>query len=104
MVGTHERKGLFRRCQHRWEDDIKIDVKDTGWGGVDRTNLAQDGDRWWAVVSTVINPLGCIKCGEYIGKVEELVAFQEELLFHGVVKVYCCVRCVFRMRGVPLFH
>jgi hypothetical protein len=57
LVGTRERKGLFGRCQHRWEDIIKIEVKDTGWGGVDWINLAQDRDRLWAIVNTVMNLL-----------------------------------------------
>jgi hypothetical protein len=38
-----------------WEDNIKIDLKKTGWKCVDRIHLVQDRDRWWAVVKMVMN-------------------------------------------------
>jgi hypothetical protein len=44
--------GRFRR---RWEENIKIDVRDIGWGGMDWINLAQDKDQWRALVNTLIN-------------------------------------------------
>jgi hypothetical protein len=40
----------------RWsEDNIKIDVRESGWGVMDRIHLAHNGDHWWALVNTVIN-------------------------------------------------
>jgi hypothetical protein len=42
-----------RRC--RWEDNIKIDLREIGFGDVDWINLAQDRDRWRAIVNTVMN-------------------------------------------------
>jgi hypothetical protein len=39
----------------RWEDNIKMDLREVGWGGMDRVNLALDTDRWRAVVNTVMN-------------------------------------------------
>jgi hypothetical protein len=36
-------------------DNIKMDLGETGWGVVDCTDLVQDSDQWWALVSTVIN-------------------------------------------------
>ena len=38
-----------------WEDNIKMDIRDVGWGGMDWIELAQDKDRWRALVSTVMN-------------------------------------------------
>jgi hypothetical protein len=40
------------RCRR---DGIKIDLREIGWGGVDWIRLAQDRDRWWAVVNAVMN-------------------------------------------------
>jgi hypothetical protein len=43
----------FKR--HRWEDGIRMDLREIGLGGVDWIRLAQDRDRWQAVVSAVMN-------------------------------------------------
>jgi hypothetical protein len=34
------------RPRRRWEDNIKIDVQEVGWGGIDWIDVAQDRDRW----------------------------------------------------------
>jgi hypothetical protein len=39
----------------RWEDNIKMDVQQLGWGGMDWIDLGQDRDRWRAVVNAVMN-------------------------------------------------
>jgi hypothetical protein len=41
--------------RRRWEDNIKMDLRETGWEGVDWIHLAQDMDQWRAVVNTVMN-------------------------------------------------
>jgi hypothetical protein len=38
-----------------WEDNIKMDVREIGWGGIDWIDLARDRDQWRALVNTVIN-------------------------------------------------
>ena len=43
------------RLRRRWEDNIKMDLGEVGWGGADWVDLAQDGDRWRALVYTVMN-------------------------------------------------
>jgi hypothetical protein len=40
----------------RWEDNININIREIGWGGMDWIDLAQDRDRWRALVNTVMNP------------------------------------------------
>jgi hypothetical protein len=42
------------RHRHRWEDNILIQLKETGWEGVEWNNLAQDRDQWHALVDTVL--------------------------------------------------
>ena len=54
LVGRPDGKGPLGRPIRRWEDNIKIDIQKVGGGG-DWMELAQDRDRWRALVNTVIN-------------------------------------------------
>jgi hypothetical protein len=45
LVGKSEGKRPFRRCRHIWEDNIRMDLRKTGWEGVDWIHLAQDKDQ-----------------------------------------------------------
>ena len=54
-MGKPEGKRLLRRPKHRWEDNIKMDLPELGGGCGDWMELAQDSDRWRALVSTVRN-------------------------------------------------
>ena len=38
-----------------WKDNIKIDLQEMGWGDMDWTDLAQDRERWLALVNAVVN-------------------------------------------------
>ena len=56
LVGKPEGKRPLGRSRRRWEDNIKMDRQEVGWvGGKDWIDLAQDRDRWWALVNTVMN-------------------------------------------------
>jgi hypothetical protein len=55
LVGKPEGKRPLGRPRRRWEDGIRMDLREIGLGGVDWIRLAQDRDRWWAVVSEVMN-------------------------------------------------
>jgi hypothetical protein len=55
LVGKPEGKRRLERPRCRWENGIKMDLKDMGWGGVELIHLAQDRDRWRAVVNAVMN-------------------------------------------------
>jgi hypothetical protein len=63
-----ERRGLYRvlegktegkrplwRPRHRWEDNIKMNLQEVRCVGMDWIELAQDSDRWWALVYAVMN-------------------------------------------------
>ena len=54
LVGTPEGKRPLGRPRRRWEDNIKMDLPGVGGGG-DWMELAQDRDRWWALVNRVMN-------------------------------------------------
>jgi len=43
------------RPRHRWEDNIKMDLQEVGYGGMDWVELAQDRERWQALVNVVMN-------------------------------------------------
>jgi hypothetical protein len=55
FVGKPERKRRLRTRRHKWEDNIKMNVREIGWGGMDWIDLAQDRDQWRALVNTVTN-------------------------------------------------
>ena len=54
-MGKPEGKTSIRRPRRRWEDNIKMDIQEVGCGSVDRVELAQDRDRWRALVKAVMN-------------------------------------------------
>jgi hypothetical protein len=57
-VGNPEgKRPLGRRPRHRWEHNIKMDLIDIGWGGMDWIHPAQDRDQWRAPVYMVMNLL-----------------------------------------------
>jgi len=55
LVGNPERKRRLGRPRRRWEDNIKMDLKEVGRGCMDWIDLSQDRDRWRALVNAVTN-------------------------------------------------
>ena len=55
LVGKPEGKRTLGRSRRTWEDNIKMDLQEMGEGCGDWMELAQDRDRWRALVSTVRN-------------------------------------------------
>jgi hypothetical protein len=55
LLGKPERKRPLERPRRRWEDNIKMDYQDTGCGDMDWIELAQDRNRWQALVNAVMN-------------------------------------------------
>ena len=55
LVEKPEGKRPLGRPRRRWEDNIKMDLQEVGCGGMDWIELAQDRDRWRALVGTVMN-------------------------------------------------
>jgi hypothetical protein len=60
-VGKPEGKRPLERPRCRWVDNIKKDLREIGWEGMDWIDLAQDGDQWRALVSCTLN------VGDFVG-------------------------------------
>ena len=55
LVGKPEGKSPLERPRRRWEDNIKMYFHELGRGCGDWLGLVLDRDRWWALVSTIMN-------------------------------------------------
>jgi hypothetical protein len=55
LVRNPEGRRPLGRPRHRWMDNIKMDLRETGWDGMDWIHLAQDRDQWRALVNMVMN-------------------------------------------------
>ena len=55
LVRRPEGRRPFERLRRRWEDNIKTDLQELGWGGMDWIEMAQDRGRWRDVVNAVMN-------------------------------------------------
>jgi hypothetical protein len=54
-VGKPEGKGPLEKQRRRWVDNIKMDLRVIGWGGMNWIDLAHDRHKWRALVNTVMN-------------------------------------------------
>jgi hypothetical protein len=55
LVGKPEGKRSLGTPRRRWMDDIKMDIREKEWGGMNWIDLAQDRDQWRVLVNTVKN-------------------------------------------------
>jgi hypothetical protein len=55
LVGKPEGKRPLGTSIHRCVDNIKMDLREIGWGGMNWFDLAQGRDQWRALVNTIIN-------------------------------------------------
>jgi hypothetical protein len=55
FVGKPEGRRRLERLRCTWVDNIKMDIREIEWDGVDWIDLAQDRDQWRALVNTVMN-------------------------------------------------
>jgi hypothetical protein len=55
LVGKPEGRRSLGRLRRRWLDNIRMHLVEVGWGDVDWIGLAQDRDRWRALVNSVLN-------------------------------------------------
>ena len=83
LVGKPEGKRPLGRPRRRWEDNIKMDLQEVGGGCEDWMELAQDRDRWQALVGTVMN-LQVPKMRGISCLTAEPVSFSRRTHLHGV--------------------
>jgi hypothetical protein len=55
FIGKPDGKRPLGRHRRRWEDNIRVDIRERGWDSVDWIRVAQTRDQWRAVVNTVMN-------------------------------------------------
>jgi hypothetical protein len=55
LLGKPEGRRPLEKPRHKWEDNIKMDLQAVGGGIIEWIDLAQDRDRWWALVNAVMN-------------------------------------------------
>jgi hypothetical protein len=87
LMGKPKGKRSLRRPRRRWEYNIKMDLQEVGGGCGEWMELAQDRDRWWALVSTVMN-LRVPKMRGIPSLAAEPVSFSRRTLLHGVRKYF----------------
>ena len=90
LVGKLEGKRTLWRLGHRWEDNIKMDLQEVGCGGMDWIELAQDRDRWQALVNAVMNLWVTLNVGNFVTS-WKLVSFSRRTLLHAVSEIYSVV-------------
>jgi hypothetical protein len=55
LVGNYEGRRPVERPRRRWEEGIRMDIREISWGGTEWIQLAQDRGRWQFLVNTVTN-------------------------------------------------
>jgi hypothetical protein len=55
LMGKPEGKRPLGRLRHRWVDNIRMDLSEIGWGGMNWVYLARDRDQWRALMNMVVN-------------------------------------------------
>jgi hypothetical protein len=66
LVGKPEGRRPLGRPRRRWEDNIKMDLRELGWAGMDWINLAEDRGRWWALANAVMNLWVPLNAGNFL--------------------------------------
>jgi CRISPR/Cas system-associated protein Cas7 (RAMP superfamily) len=85
LVGKCEGKMLLGRPMRRWEDNIKMDLQEVGCWGRDWIELAQDRDRWRALLHAVMNLRVPYSAGNFLTSWKP-VSFSKRTVLHEVSK------------------
>jgi hypothetical protein len=55
LMGKPEGKRPLGRPRRRWEVNIRLDLREMGWSGMDWIDVARDKDQWRALINTAMN-------------------------------------------------
>jgi hypothetical protein len=66
LLGKPDGKRSLGRPSRKWEDNIKMDLQEVGFGVMGWIHLAQDRDSWRALLNAVLILRGSIHCGEFL--------------------------------------
>jgi hypothetical protein len=83
LVGRPEGRRPLGKPRRRWDDNIKMDIREVGGGGRNWIELAQDRDRWLALVNAVMNLRVPWNAGNFLTS-WETVSFSRRPLLHVV--------------------
>ena len=84
LVGKPEGRRPLGRPRRRWVDNIRLDLQEVGCGYMDWIGLAQDRDRWWTLVSVIMNLRVPWNAGNFLTSCKP-VSFSRRTLQHGVL-------------------
>jgi hypothetical protein len=82
MVRKCEGKRPLGRHRHRWEDNIRVGVREIEWEGVDWIHLIQDRDQWHVFVNKVMDPWVPWKAGNFLTS-WVTISFSKRTLLHA---------------------
>jgi len=78
LVGKPEGKRPLGRPRGRWEDNIRMDLQEVGYWGMDWIELAEDTDRWRALINALMNLRVPQNAGNFL-TIEDQLSSQEGL-------------------------
>ena len=84
LVGKREGKRPLGRPRRRWKDNIKMDPQEVECGGIDRIDLAQDRDRWRALVNAVTKLRVLQNAGDFLTSCKS-ISFSRRTVLHGAI-------------------
>ena len=87
LVGKPEGKRPLGRPRRRWVDNIRMELQEVGCGYMDWIGLARDRERWWKLVSVVMNLRVPWNAGNFLTSCKP-VSFSRRTLHHGVSKYW----------------
>jgi hypothetical protein len=85
LVGKHDRKRPLGKYRRRWKDNIRMDLQEVECGGLNWIELAQDRDRWRALVNVVMNLRVPQNVGNFLTSCKP-ISFSRRNLLNGVSK------------------
>jgi hypothetical protein len=109
LVGKPEGKRPLGRPTRRWEDNIRMDLREIGRGGMDWIDLAQNRDQWRALVNTVMNLRVPYNVGKFLSGCPT-GSFSRRAQLHGVsymkysIQSEQCSKTCFKQYLPKLFH